>query len=68
MIIEHKYLFQITRILGRMVTPISLSSGHPGRQAAQAHHSHPSYYGHHGLHWLLDIMVIHKTMHIIRIT
>lgn len=65
MIIEHKYLFQVTRMLGCVVTPMRLSCG---RHSHQAHHGHCSHHGRHGLQWPLNVMVIHKTMHITRIT
>jgi hypothetical protein len=58
-IIEHEYLFQVTKMLGHMVTPTSCHHGHRGHQS---HHS-PGHCGHHnhcGLKWPLDVMVTHK--------
>jgi hypothetical protein len=62
-IIGHKYLFQVTKTLGRVDALTShglmLNRGHHSRRRHRSHRS--------SLRQLLDVMDIHKTMHIIRI-
>jgi hypothetical protein len=64
MIIGHKHLFQVTKILGCLDAPTNLSHGHHN---CHSHHRHHGHQAHHSLGQLLGVTVIHKTMHVIKI-